>query len=297
MDWLTPGLGSLISGGIQAATGLFGGMLGQSGQAATNAQQMSMFNQSMNFNHNERIDAQNFSKEMAETQYQRTVTDMRKAGLNPILALGFGGSSPSSSGASIGTGPSLGNPGSSMQAGLTSAGQAAAVAAQTKVALTQADKDSSQTDLNKASEDLAKKQGVRTDQDTATAKSAEELNKAATIRTHAESMNKVFEGELMKANANSANAVARVNTRIAEDTERFGDSQWSKAIGGVLRILQTGQREIPNSAQVFQKFGMPDPRAGVSNWNLGAFKPAGSDNPVVQERLRRRNPSYDPTSP
>lgn len=261
-----------FGGIIQAGAGLLGGMFGQQGQQGTNAQQMAMFDRAQNDQHEQywqsRADNWQMYREnqnFANTAYQRAMNDMRSAGLNPILAGHLGGSqTPSgmsiSSSGSAGI-PSLGNPGAALQSGITAAAQAPMVAAQLKQIGAMTEKDSTQGDLNKASEDLVKKQQTRTDQETATSKSAEDLNKAAT-------MNKAVEAVLMHANANSANAIARVNQRVAEDTEQWGDSAISKAIGALVRIIGTGSakisKEVPNSAVKSFIEGPPkDLRPGV----------------------------------
>lgn len=241
----------IIAAGIQAGGSLLGGMLGASGQSAANAQAFQqsemLFGQQQTANQHFLDQQQGYNTLMSNTAYQRSMEDMRLAGLNPILAAGGNvtniGSGGSASGPNIGA-PPVGNPGAAMGAGVSSAAQMGQRLAEIKAINAQAGKDDSATDLNKASEKLVEKQGVKTDQETSTSKSAENLNNATAL-------NKVAENALMMANANSANAQARVNTRIAEDTERFGDSTISKTVGALFRMLGTGSRIVgatPNSA-------------------------------------------------
>lgn len=93
-------------------------MLMQMGYNTLGAIQQGIYNQiernaAMNFNSAEALANRNFQEHMSSTAYQRAVEDMRKAGLNPILAYAQGGAStPGGSGATI-TGASMGMPSAS----------------------------------------------------------------------------------------------------------------------------------------------------------------------------------------
>lgn len=93
-------------------------MLMQMGYNTLGAIQQGIYNHieqnaAMSYNSAEALKNREFQERMSNTAYQRTVEDMRKAGINPILAYANGGAStPGGAGATI-TGASMGMPSSS----------------------------------------------------------------------------------------------------------------------------------------------------------------------------------------
>lgn len=93
-------------------------MLMQMGYNTLGAIQQGIYNHieqnaAMNYNSAEALANREFQERMSSTSYQRAVEDMKKAGLNPILAFANGGAStPGGAGATI-TGASMGMPSSS----------------------------------------------------------------------------------------------------------------------------------------------------------------------------------------
>lgn len=101
-----PGLGGIdLPGGI-AAVGSAG--INYAGQMQTNAMNEKLFYEQQKFNAEQAGIQRDWEERLSSTAYQRTVEDMRKAGINPMLAYMKGGAStPGGAAASSGAAPRL----------------------------------------------------------------------------------------------------------------------------------------------------------------------------------------------
>lgn len=97
------GIDDLIMGGLTLAGGLFKNNSDDNRQENTNAFNAQQGAITREFNAAEAEKNRNYQTEMSNTAYQRSMADMYKAGLNPILAYQKGGAS-SPSGATASTG-------------------------------------------------------------------------------------------------------------------------------------------------------------------------------------------------
>lgn len=169
-------------------------------------------------------DQMRFQERMSNTAYQRSMSDMKKAGLNPILAGQVGGAS-TPQGASF-------TPDNAIETGLHSARQSALNKAEVEQVKASTDTQRTLSSLQQAQERLAETQSV--------ASAAQAARDVANTKYFDNMAVKAgYDAMSAKESIATAKAQAALQSLAAARSARFGEGRLAQELEGVFRSLGT----------------------------------------------------------
>lgn len=257
---------ALGAAGISALGNLAGGMISSAGQSAANQQNMWLARDAQQFNERMANQQMAFQREMSNTAYQRAVTDMRAAGLNPILAYQQGGaSSPMGASASAPL-ASVENAMDALGEGVSSASQGAERFMQLKQLKEQTEKTKNESEFVKTNTALNASQKLLADQNVATSAAQAAKARAETLYTLGNTENLPAVLKLLGAQAHSARASGDLSDEQRKQLKEFGPHWTGQAAGSIARAFSKifgGGLTSPTDPRLYGLKGRPGPSPGL----------------------------------
>lgn len=231
--------GEIAGAAIGAIGSLIGGARQQAGAEEANRQQIALAREQMAF-----------QERMSNTAYQRSMQDMRAAGLNPILAYQKGGASTPG-----GSMPTIQNEqagwGNAIGQAATSAQGAFRTAADYKVAMEEVEKKKEETSFTKSNTELNKTLDAKAKQDTMTSASQMLLNNNAAANQHESAVNAAVQNQILRHQVNSAFSESQIKQREAEDAQKYGHS----VPGATAATIERASKSILDRLLGHQRWG------------------------------------------
>lgn len=244
------------------------------------AHQMESQSQAQMFNAAEAAKQRQWTNEMFDRQtglansaYQRAMADMRKAGLNPILAYKMGGAGAPMGGSGAAASGAGGSAGMATAAGAPSLRAANILNDKEQIGRALGNAVSSAVDVMKtgqgievmkADKSLKDEQTRRVGYETANIDAQTGKTLADTNVSKQEERNKQIEELILKANTITAAQNARIASADAEASERYGGKYAPNSIERILRAIQDATERGGPAGSAWDRTGV-----GFGNFRFG----------------------------
>lgn len=170
-------------------------------------------------------DQMDFQERMSNTSYQRQMADMKKAGLNPILAGSMGGAS---------------TPQGTSFTPENALGEFVTTARQTDLAKAEIDQMKASTDAQKTLADLQEANTALSRHQAVTSAEQAKREAAQTRLLDTQNLKATFDAAASAEYVNTAKAEARLKQLEAERSAKFGESTLGRNAESLLRGLEWG---------------------------------------------------------